>query len=229
MARMKMSGTRALSAALLALALAAGPGRACELALALAVDISGSVDAREFDIQMQGLAAGLADPEVADALVRNRAAVLLVQWTGTSRQAVSVPWTRVASQGDVAALAATISGTGRRWESFSTAIGEALQFTAGQFADVADCQRRVIDVSGDGPSNEGPDPRNLRADLLAQGITVNALVIEENLSGLRDYFRESVIVGPGAFVVIANSFKEYPDRMRDKLRRETERQLSLLR
>lgn len=218
-----------LLSALLAVALAGNPGSACELALALAVDISGSVDAREFDIQMQGLAAGLTDPEVSEALVRNRAAIMLVQWTGTSRQAVSVPWTRIGSAADVAALATAISGTRRRWERFSTAIGEALLFTARQFDHVPDCQRRVIDVSGDGPSNEGPDPRNLRADMLAQGITVNALVIEENLSGLRDYFRESVIVGPGAFVVIANSFKEYPERMRDKLRRETERQLSLLR
>ena len=84
------------------------PGRACDLALVLAVDISGSVDEREYEIQMRGLAEGLSDPEVAEALVRNRAALTLVQWTGSTRQAVSVPWTRIASPGDVAALAERI-------------------------------------------------------------------------------------------------------------------------
>jgi Ca-activated chloride channel family protein len=153
---------------------------------------------------------------------------MLVQWTGSSRQAVSVPWTRIASIEDVEALAAAIVASQRHWAIYSTAIGEALEFTAAQFADVAECQRRVIDVSGDGPSNEGVDPRDVRAGLIAQDITVNALVIEESLQGLRDYFRDSVIAGPGAFVVIANSFRDYPERMREKLRRETERQLSLM-
>ena len=206
----------------------AAPVRACDLALALAVDISGSVDAAEFEIQMRGLAEGLRDPEVAEALARGQAAVTLIQWTGSSRQAVAVPWTRVTSPVEVAALAARIEATGRIWAIYSTAIGEALQFTAASFAEVPDCERRVIDVSGDGPSNEGVEPADVRASLTGQRITVNALVIEDGVRSLREYFRKNVIVGPGAFVVVANSFADYPDRMREKLRRETERQLSLL-
>lgn len=217
-----------LVAAATALSLLPAPGRACDLALVLAVDISGSVDEREYEIQMRGLAEGLSDPEVAEALVRNRAAITLVQWTGSTRQAVSVPWTRIAAPGDVAALAERIEGTPRLWSIYSTAIGEALLFSAATFGDVPDCERRVIDVSGDGPSNEGIDPRDLRDALLRDRITVNALVIEDGVTGLRDYYRQNVILGPGAFVVVANSFRDYPDRMREKLRRETERQLSML-
>ncbi len=218
----------ALFATATALALLPAPGWACELALVLAVDISGSVDEREYEIQMRGLAEGLSDPEVSEALVRNRAAVTLVQWTGSTRQAVSVPWTRIASPGDVAALAERIEGTPRLWSIYSTAIGEALLYSAATFGEVPNCERRVIDVSGDGPSNEGVDPRDLRDGLLRDRITVNALVIEDGVTGLRDYYRQNVILGPGAFVVVANSFRDYPDRMREKLRRETERQLSML-
>ena len=205
-----------------------GPVNACDLALALAVDISGSVDEREFEIQMRGLAEGLRDPEVSEALVRNRAAVMLVQWTGTARQAVSVPWMRVSTPGDLTSLADRIEATPRLWSIYSTAIGEALLFTAAEFSQVADCTRRVIDVSGDGPSNEGIEPADLHAALGQEGITVNALVIEEGVTGLRDYYRQNVIAGPGAFVLVANSFRDYPARMREKLRRETERQLSML-
>ena len=81
---------------------------ACDLALALAVDISGSVDPVEFDIQMQGLAAGLRDGVVAEALVRAEAAVIVVQWTGSSRQDITVPWTRIRSYEDAGALARQI-------------------------------------------------------------------------------------------------------------------------
>jgi len=217
-----------VAASFVFLAVMASRASGCDLALALAVDISGSVDQREFDIQMLGLAEGLRDPEVTEALVRNQAALMLVQWTGSSRQAVAVPWTRIGTEADVLALARQIETTARRWAIYSTAIGEALQLTAAQFPDVADCERRVIDVSGDGPSNEGVDPKDVRPGLLEQRITVNALVIEETLAGLRDYYQSNVILGPGAFVVIANSFKDYPERMREKLRRETERQLSFL-
>jgi len=215
---------RFLSLALAAFLPAQAP--ACELALALAVDVSGSVDPDEYKIQMQGLANGLRDGVVSEALVRAQAAVILIQWTGNSRQEVSVPWTRLRSFDDVEALARRIETAPRRWRNFSTAIGEALKFTLTQFGDAPECKRRVIDVSGDGPSNEGAGPREVHAALRAAGITVNALAIEEDGGDLTGYFYENLILGDGAFVVTASDFNDYPREIRRKLRRETTRQVS---
>ncbi len=206
----------------------ASPAIACDLALVLAVDISGSVDAEEFEVQMQGLAAGLRDGVVGEALVRAGAHVALVQWTGSTRQELSVGWTKITGFDALDALAARIDGTTRAWRNFSTGIGEALRFSLAQFDDAPDCRRRVIDVSGDGVNNEGVEPGDIHAELAEAGVTVNALVIEGASEDLTGYFWENVITGDGAFVVTANSFAEYPEKMRQKLTRETARQISWL-
>ncbi|MEM7597165.1 MAG: DUF1194 domain-containing protein [Pseudomonadota bacterium] len=203
-----------------------GPAHACDIALVLAVDVSGSVDNTEFRIQMDGLAEGLRDPSVSEALVAGEAAISVLQWTGTTRQAVSVPWTQVKSFDDLETLANEIEAVTRKWRNYSTAIGEALEFSAALFAEAPPCDRRVVDVSGDGASNEGVEPADVRVQLDAQGITVNALVIEGAEPDLTKYFRENVIVGPGAFVITANSFEEYPKRMQMKLLREVAKQIS---
>ena len=204
----------------------AQPVAACGLALALAVDISGSVDADEYQIQMDGLAAGLRDGVVADALAAEEAQIALIQWTGESRQELSIAWTQIRSYEDAAALAADISETPRKWRSFSTTIGEALDFTTALFEEVSGCRRKVIDVSGDGRSNEGREPRSIHPLLREKGIVVNALVIEGTEKELTPYFWENVITGEGAFVVIANGYDEYPARMRQKLLREVTKQTS---
>ncbi len=140
---------------------------ACDLALVLAVDVSGSVDAQEYRLQMDGLAAGLRDGVVSEALVRARAQVLLLQWSGGSRQEVTLPWTQVQSFADVEALARQVETAPRPWRNFSTAIGEALELALAQFPAVPECKRRVVDVSGDGFSNEGIEPQELREALAA--------------------------------------------------------------
>jgi len=206
-----------------------GVALACELALALAVDVSGSVDPLEYDIQMQGLAAGLRDGVVAEALVKAQAELALVQWTGTSRQALSIPWQKIRTFEDVEAFADQVAETPRIWRNFSTAIGEALRFTLAEIALVPGCARLVIDISGDGFSNEGVEPVDVRAELLGANVTVNALVIEGEEDDLTGYFWENVIVGEGSFVVTANGFDEFAVKMRLKLRRETTVQISSLR
>lgn len=200
---------------------------ACEIALVLAVDVSGSVDDEEFRIQMQGLADGLRDGAVSEALVRGEAALLALQWTGTSRQRVVVPWTQVTDFDVLEDFAATVEKAPRAWRNFSTAIGEALEFAAAQFAEMPGCRRQVIDISGDGSSNEGVTPLDVRDGLLRQGIVVNALVIEGAEPMMTEYFWENVILGDGAFVITANSYEEYPSRMRRKLLREVTKQISM--
>ena len=91
------------------------------------------------------------------------------------------------------------------------------------------CKRYVIDVSGDGSSNEGVAPKFVLPDLRAAGVTVNALVIEGAEDDLTGYFWENVITGEGSFVVTADGFEDYAAKMRIKLRRETTVQVSQLR
>lgn len=202
------------------------PLKACDLALILAVDVSGSVDTREYRIQMEGLAAALRDGSISEALVVKQASVQLIQWTGTGRQRVSVPWTDIRSFEDTENLAVRIETAQRVWRNFSTAIGEALLFAQSSFDDVSDCERKVIDVSGDGQSNEGIAPDAVHAQLRAKGIIVNGLAIEQSDNGLARYYESNLITGPGAFAIRADGFEDYPDRIKRKLLREITKQLS---
>ncbi|MEO0486207.1 MAG: DUF1194 domain-containing protein [Pseudomonadota bacterium] len=205
----------------LLLLLLARPAAACNLALLFAVDVSGSVDHTEYRIQMEGLAHALRHPPVADALVGGKAALAVVQWTGASRQRLTVPWTSIESYPALDAFAAATADNPRVWRNFSTAIGEALRSAAAAFDDAPDCARKLIDISGDGVSNEGLAPQSTRALMAERGITVNALVIEDaTADDLTGYFFESVITGPGAFVVTADGYADYPDRIREKLLKE---------
>ena len=208
------------------LALVSAPVRACELALVLAVDVSGSVDTREYDIQMQGLAAALRDGIVVDALLEQQAMVTLIQWTGSSRQRQTLDWRQVNRAEDVAAFADSITNDARVWRNYSTAIGEAVVAAENALAFVPHCRRKVIDVSGDGISNEGIEPASRRAALTEKGITVNALAIETDDEDLTAWFFENLIHGEGAFVMTADGFEDYPAQIKRKLQRETTRQLS---
>lgn len=96
---------------------------------------------------------------VTEALVVAQAKVLLLQWTGVTRQKVSVPWTHVTDFNAADALADTIRDVPREWRSFSTAIGEAVGTALIQFDAVPECKRRVIDVSGDGVPTRAPRPK----------------------------------------------------------------------
>ncbi|UWR21685.1 DUF1194 domain-containing protein [Sulfitobacter sp. S190] len=203
-------------------------GAACDLALVLAVDVSGSVDRDEYRTQMDGLAAGLRDGTVAQALVDAQARVSLVQWSGSTRQRQTIPWTAMTDAAQVATFADRVRDDARVWRNFSTAVGEAVQLSLESFAQVALCRRKVIDVSGDGVSNEGLLPATLRPALTAAGVTVNALAIETDDADLTGWFYENVIHGPGAFVITANGFEDYPAQIRRKLQREITRQVGRL-
>lgn len=219
---------RYVRSVLIAATLTAPSANACEVALALTVDISGSVDREEFRLQMDGLAGALRDPTVAEALVSKKASVMLVQWTGTSRQQLSINWRSMANYEAVEAMAKAVETTPRAWRNFSTAIGDALTFTSAFFDKVPDCKRKVIDVSGDGYSNEGATPLQIRRNLQQDGFTINGLAIEGSAEDLTGYYRDNVIAGNGSFVMTANTFEEYPIRIKQKLFREVTNQLAAL-
>jgi len=211
----------ALSSMCLAVTLSGAPALACDVALVLALDVSGSVDAKEYRLQAQGLSAALGDPIVSEALVNAKALVAVVQWSGKPHQQVVVPWTPTDSHDDVAALRTAIEAAPRAFINYSTGIGEAVRVSADLFETAPRaCRRKVIDVSGDGPSNEGAEPKAMRAYLDQAGITVNGLAIEGSEDGIAQYYKDHVIHGPGSFVEIARGFKDFPRAISRKLLRE---------
>ena len=217
----------AASAAFLIIALCAAEhaeARPCDLALVLAIDVSGSVDAGEYNLQVEGLASALRSPEVAEALsiVGETAVVVTVMhWSGNNQQAQIVPWTRLTGRASVLRLANEIVRFPRQFDKFSTAIGEALKYAKSRFLDLpSTCRRHVIDVTGDGRSNEGWSPHLIRDQLVAQGITVNALAILASDPKLLQYFQKHVIGGAGSFAMSADRFEDYPEAIKRKLVRE---------
>jgi len=209
-----------LRALAIALVLAT-PARSCETALLLAVDISGSIDAGEYALQMQGLAAALDDPAVAAELVQGQVALAVVQWSGVGAQALVLPWRRMLSGADVADIAARVRALPRAFSASDTAVGEAISFAAMQFALVPDCARRVIDISGDGPENAGFTVGRARQMTQAAGITINAIAIEDmgSSASVSVFYTRHVITKDG-FVMTARGLGDYPRAIREKLLRE---------
>jgi Ca-activated chloride channel family protein len=133
---------------------------------------------------------------------------------------MSIPWTRMQSAADVAALAQRARQMPRAFVMSNTAVGEALIRAMAQFDAVPECARKVIDVSGDGPDNAGSDPRRARNLAERAGIEINGLAIESLGLSITTYFRRSVITR-GGFVMTARGYRSYARTLRDKIRRET--------
>jgi Ca-activated chloride channel family protein len=214
-----------MRAALLALSLGAAlPASACGTALMLSMDVSNSVDAGEYRIQTDGLAAALRDPQVTEGLTLGGGAVAVMQWSGAGMQQISIPWTRVTTAAELRALAGRVETMPRAYIGANTALGEALSAAIGAFAPVRDCARLVLDVSGDGSDNAGTNPATARRLAARQGITVNALAIEGLGAAITNYYRAQVIT-PDGFVETARGFTDYARAIRDKMRREVSRVL----
>ncbi len=216
----------ALAAALLT---AAPAEAACRLALVLALDVSASVSAAEFDLQALGMANALTTPEVEAAFLAAGApvAVAVFQWSGPSDQALVADWTLVEDRAALQRLAATVAAYPRR-KAFDgrTAIGAALRHGARLLDRGPDCRRRVIDIAADGENNADVAPETVRASPALAGVTVNALAVTgEVLIGddggwLPRYLEERAIRGPGAFVEVADGYPGFARAMERKLLRE---------
>ena len=147
--------------------------------------------------------------------------ISVYEWSGIGRQTLLVGWTRLDGPADLRAVAALLRAVPRSETRFPTALGDALAFGAALLAVAPACDRRVIDVSGDGSRNEGPDPRTVHAAPAFDGVEVNALVIGAAARpGLLRYFERFVIRGPDAFAEPADDYRDYPRAIRRKLLRE---------
>jgi len=227
---------RRLPAALLlagvALALLPSPGRAagCKLALVLALDISSSVNQREYGIQLQGLAQAFRTPEVAEAILTPEGAgiaAIVYEWSGYNQQDVVIPWVMLDSKSAIADFADRLAIHRRPYSDLTTALGKAIQYGAGLFARAPSCTRQVIDVSGDGENNDGVGPEYFRARGALDGITINGLVVEGATPDPVPYYRDHVIQGPGAFLALARDFDDYPSVIIGKLLREIDQEMIL--
>ena len=203
----------------LLLALAAPAVRACETALVLAVDVSNSIDNFEYNIQTNGMAEALRDPLVLESLVAGQVALTVVQWSGPANQEVSIPWRRMQSDGDVFAMAQEAEDMSRAVIMANTAIGDTIQFVSALFADVPDCKRRVIDISGDGADNAGTLPEKQRRIAEQNGITINGLAIDPHGLSITNYYRTRVITRNG-FVMTSRGHQSYAETLKEKIRRE---------
>lgn len=224
--RSRWFGWSAVLAAGLMLANSYASAEDVDLELLLAVDVSPSVNAEEYVLQMRGLADALRHPDVVGA-IRSAApsgvAVALMQWGGPREQNVSVPWTVVRDEATASAFAERIETVIRPSTTGGTAIGDALGrgvsvLAENNFRGV----RQVIDLSGDGRTNQGDSPAPIRAHAVSLGITVNGLVIIDEDPQLISYYLARVIGGPGSFVLHADDFEDFARAIRLKLVREIE-------
>lgn len=210
--------------ALLASPAMAEPTTPVAIELVLALDSSASVDREEFQLQLDGLALAFRDPEVQQAIEHLKpfgAAVAVLQWGAAGETRIVLPFTHLESARDAKAFGFRI-GLIRRWmrasaTSIATAIDDS---TALLETNDFDGQRRVIDVSGDGPDNAGGDLEAARQRADALRIVINGLPIMADQEGLDDYYRDHVIIGPDAFIEPARDFEDYIRAIREKLLRE---------
>jgi len=200
-----------------------------DLELVLAVDISRSIDEEEAQMQRAGYRAALTDPEVMKAIqagMLGRIALTYVEWAGEGTQQVIIPWTLIGSDQEAQGFADLLAQVPIRFAMW-TAIGDAIDFSATLFeGNGFDGTRRVIDVSGDGPSNNGPRVDQARDRAAGAGITINGLPILNDrpspggfpgVANLDLYYSDCVIGGPGAFIVPAQGFEAFGRAIRSKL------------
>ena len=204
--------------------LLAPAARACETALLLTIDVSNSIDVAEYRLQTDGMADALTDPEIVEAMVQGKVAIMVMQWSGVDRQIVSIPWTRVTTAADATALAAQARTMERAFVLSDTAPAEAIFAALREFGAVSDCKRRVIDVSGDGTPNAGGAVADARRAAERQGVTINAVAIESLGLAITGFYDRNVITRDG-FVITALTHRDYPRAIRAKILRELSRVL----
>ncbi len=211
-------------AAALAVASVAGLHHAAaqaDLALVLAVDVSGSVSDDRFKLQREGIAQALdSDDFAAVVSAGNHQAIeiAVVEWA--EEQAVIVPWTVVRRRQDLAEVALRLRTAQRSWVHTRTDPGGGIAVADDLFKRAPlRPDRKVIDVSGDGEQNTGEVPTaEARDGAVARDVTINGLPITSgDEPHVDDWYRANVVGGPGSFMVVADGFDAFADAFRRKL------------
>jgi hypothetical protein len=203
-----------------------------DLALVLAIDISGSIDQEEARLQREGYVQAFRDPVIVKAILggpTGRVAVAYFEWSDAWIQKLLIDWTLLDSEAAVAAfaqrLAAAPLSIARR-----TSISGAIRYAVPMFARLPfEPTRKVLDISGDGSNNDGGLVTDERHEALKQRIVINGLPIMNdrpnpfgfpNETDLDKYYLHCVTGGPRSFVEVAQSFEDFPRAVRKKLLQE---------
>jgi hypothetical protein len=209
-----------------------------DLKLVLAVDVSGSIDSEEFQLEREGTADAFADPDVLKAIQGGslgRIAVAMLDFSSPQFDKVIIDWTVIKDKASAMAFAETVRNAPRtpgRRTSVSSALELGSLLLESSEKDIV-ATRRVIDVTGDGPNNDGNSMTEAHDKTIAQGVIVNGLpVMDEMANGyfpeLDKYYAGCVTGGRGAFVVVVHSYKDYSAAMRHKLILEISQNETLL-
>ena len=208
---------------------------AVDAAVVLAADVSRSIDDEEFALERRGYGDAIQSPQLLDAIStgpHGAIALAYVEWAGDGEERVVVDWAVIRNEADARAFVAAMTAAPRSFIG-RTAIGAAIDFSFALFAESAfEATRRVIDVSGDGTSNQGRLVTEARDAAVGAGAVINGLAIFNRKAaaaggylamhtnppgGLAQYYRENVIGGAGAFVVPIDDFRTFGDAMMRKL------------
>jgi hypothetical protein len=232
---MKQATRRTIALLGLASVMAAPAARAAEpvdLLLVLAADVSRSVTEPKFKLQREGAATAITHPDVLAAITggpNKRIAVCFVEWASAGQQNVLIDWMMISDEQSARSFGGKLLESPRSFAG-STSISDAIDFSVRQLERAPfKAERRVIDVSGDGTNVSGRPVGPARDDAVAQGITINGLVILTRLEesfrpehtnppgGLEKYFQDNVIGGFGAFTVVAESHRAFGRALTKKL------------
>jgi hypothetical protein len=199
-----------------------------DVELVLAVDVSYSMDMDELAVQREGYAQALVSKEFLQALrslPNGKISITYFEWAASSDQKIIIPWRVIDGPETADAVAAEILKTPIRRAS-RTSISGAIYFAMPLFeANPYRGLRRVIDISGDGPNNNGAPVLGARDTALAKGITINGLpiMVKEpsystmDIDNLDWYYEDCVIGGPGSFVVSIKDKDKFREAIRTKL------------
>jgi hypothetical protein len=199
---------------------------AVDIELVLAVDVSGSVDGAEQELQRRGLAAAFRDPGVVAAIraLPSGLAAAVVAFAGAAQCRTVVDWRLLTDQASTEGFADAVGDAFPVAFDYThkTAIGDALVCSRDELAHNGFQGRATIDVSGDGHTTDGVYPGPVRDAAVAAGVTINGLAIVNEEPYLEDYYRRNVVGGSGAFVMTADDYDAFGKAIRRKLLRELE-------
>ena len=199
-----------------------------DVELILATDVSYSMDMDELAIQREGYAQAIVSKEFLQALKtlpNGKIAITYFEWAASSDQKIIIPWRLIDGPETADAVANEIMKTPVRRAS-RTSISGAINFAMPLFDENPyHGMRRVIDISGDGPNNNGEPVTGPRDAALAKGITINGLpiMVKEpsystmDIDNLDFYYEDCVIGGPGSFVVAIKDREKFKEAIRTKL------------
>ena len=193
-----------------------------DVALVLAVDVSGSVDDDRYALQMEGIARAFEDRDVQSTILSGPNAAILVTLVNWSQKPqVAIPWRVIARRADATAFASDIRRAPRRAEDF-TCMSAMLQVVEEKVLPLLPlpAERTVVDVSGDGRDNCNPPTPvdSLRDGLVADGATINGLPIKagREAATIAQWYQQHVIGGTAAFLLPANGYEDFGRAIRQK-------------